>query len=204
MKSVGTVHSLNRVNRLVHLERLGQRRCTRSSNRVVAQAEGAFSDSVIVMHGVQHVWDRCKVRLAFTSCKVCIIVALISLRSFVCVAKRSSVRLDSLAIWSHGLEPRARMSTRSVNERTALAHACTHKFAQGVWSFHLLQRMPRQLLQDVFRQTLHLSCSRHRVVHDVDQQRLWPDVSPADGPLLTQSHMRGVSCGCGWCPLVAR
>jgi hypothetical protein len=39
MKSVGTVHSLDRVNRRVHLERLGQRRCTRSSNRVVVQAE---------------------------------------------------------------------------------------------------------------------------------------------------------------------
>jgi hypothetical protein len=41
MKSVGTVHSLNRVNRCVHLERLGQRRCALSSNRVQIQAEGA-------------------------------------------------------------------------------------------------------------------------------------------------------------------
>jgi hypothetical protein len=55
--------------------------------------------------------------------------------------------------------------------------------------------MPRQLLQDVFRQTLHLSCSRHRVFHDVDQQHLWPDVSPAGRPQLpAQIDMRGVSC----------
>jgi hypothetical protein len=47
MKSVGTVHSPNRVNRRVDLEGLGQRRCARCSNRVVAQAEGAFSDSGI-------------------------------------------------------------------------------------------------------------------------------------------------------------
>jgi hypothetical protein len=40
MKSVGAVHSLNRVNRRVHLERLGQRRCARSSNLVLTQAEG--------------------------------------------------------------------------------------------------------------------------------------------------------------------
>jgi len=47
MKSVGTVHSLNRVNCRVHLERLGQRRCTRIFDHVVAQAECAFSDSGI-------------------------------------------------------------------------------------------------------------------------------------------------------------
>jgi hypothetical protein len=41
MKSVGTVHSLDRVNRLVHLERLGQRRCASSSNQVAKQAKGA-------------------------------------------------------------------------------------------------------------------------------------------------------------------
>jgi hypothetical protein len=41
MKSVGTVNSLNRVNRLVHLERLGQRRCARISNQVGPQAECA-------------------------------------------------------------------------------------------------------------------------------------------------------------------
>jgi hypothetical protein len=41
MKSVGTVDSQNRVNRRVHLERLGQRRCARRSNLVRRQAEGA-------------------------------------------------------------------------------------------------------------------------------------------------------------------
>jgi hypothetical protein len=49
MKSVGTVHSLDRVNRRVDLEGLGQRRCARISNRVVAQAECAFSGSGIVI-----------------------------------------------------------------------------------------------------------------------------------------------------------
>jgi hypothetical protein len=41
MKSVGTVHSLDRVNRLVYLERLGQRRCARISNLVASQAQCA-------------------------------------------------------------------------------------------------------------------------------------------------------------------
>jgi hypothetical protein len=48
MKSVaGTVHSLNRVNRRVQLECLGQQRCARISNRVAPQTECAFSDSGI-------------------------------------------------------------------------------------------------------------------------------------------------------------
>jgi hypothetical protein len=57
MKSVGTVHSPNRVNRRVHLERLGQRRCARISNLVQAQAEGAFSDSGI--EGVESGEQEC-------------------------------------------------------------------------------------------------------------------------------------------------
>jgi hypothetical protein len=39
------VHSLDRVNRLVHLERFGQRLCTCMSNLVSVQPEGASSDS---------------------------------------------------------------------------------------------------------------------------------------------------------------
>jgi hypothetical protein len=49
MKSVGIVHSQDRVNRRVHLDSLGQRRCARISNPVVFQAECAFSGSGIVI-----------------------------------------------------------------------------------------------------------------------------------------------------------
>jgi hypothetical protein len=67
------VHSRNRVNRRVHLERLGQRRCACVSNPVVAQSEGAFSDSGIegVESGEQEDSTLCAIKNTIARKTVC-------------------------------------------------------------------------------------------------------------------------------------
>jgi hypothetical protein len=92
MKSVGTVHSLDRVNRLVYLERLGQRRYARSSILLCAQSESAAESH----SGVQRAFVR-QVHGEMRGHARVLIVALVCLRNH-----KPAQRKLGLASWSHG------------------------------------------------------------------------------------------------------